>query len=103
MALEQELKVPQTDKRGHLLVQQAQIDRIERRVDHEPRDQQDQRQAKKKPDRGFPLSEFPHGASSPRGPSGCHYTDRNARAVCHSLYLPKPILVETNRSLPARL
>ena len=48
VALEQELEVAEADERGHFLVQHAQVDRVERRVDHEPGDQQDQRQAQQK-------------------------------------------------------
>ena len=44
VAFQQEGEVAEPDERGHPLVQHAQIDRVDRRIDHQPRDQQDQRQ-----------------------------------------------------------
>ena len=44
-AAEQKGEVPQPHKLGHPLIQQAEVDRIQPRVNHQPDDQQDQRQA----------------------------------------------------------
>jgi hypothetical protein len=86
MALQQEREVAQADEGGHLLVQHAEIERIEGRVDHQERDQQDQRQAQKEGDGRSPLRESAQGASWLRAASrGRHHTHRDACAICHSL------------------
>ena len=84
-------KLRQTDERGHLLVQHAEVDRVERRIDHEAGDQQDQRQAQKERDRRSLLGEAPQTAG-PAGPrhGWRHHANGNARAVRHTIYPPLP-------------
>ena len=46
LRFEQEAEIAQTDELGHALVQHAQIDRVQRRIDDETGNEQDERQAK---------------------------------------------------------
>ena len=69
VALEQEREIPEADEMLHRLVQRRQMDRVERRIDHQAGDDRDQRQRHQERDRGPPA----HEAAEARPAAGPAY------------------------------
>src|SRR5207244_486500 len=85
VALEQELEIPEADKLRHRLVQSRQMHGIERRVDHQTGDDQNQWQREQKRDHRFTINQ-----SAAAHPSGRR---RYPQIACYGIGHAKGLLI----------